>query len=140
MARCIVPMHHKASVGHAVYAHVHHGLALDRARPLAACFLTQILKMPLGLLFAGLALLQIRAGICRLVLLLSTPNTARAIITLLLGKLLLTQPLIRRGHLGLVVWSLALLRPWLLQFFTHIYFRSGQTDQSDLTLCIWTRR
>ena len=39
VARGIVSMHHEAAISHAVDAHVHGRLALDRTRPLAASLL-----------------------------------------------------------------------------------------------------
>ena len=42
VACCVVAMHHEATVSHAVDAHVHHRLALDRPRPFAACLLAEV--------------------------------------------------------------------------------------------------
>ena len=65
--------------------------------------------MLLGLVFARLALLEVSIDVCRLMLLLCTSDTAGAVDSLLLRKLLLAQSLVRRSHLSLVVWPFTLL-------------------------------
>lgn len=65
--------------------------------------------MLLGLVFARLALLEVSIDVCRLMLLLCTSDTAGAVDSLLLRKLLLAQSLVRGSHLSLVVWPFTLL-------------------------------
>ena len=91
------------------------------------------------LVFARLALLEVSIHVGWLVLLLGSSNAAWAIDSLLLRELLLAESLIRGGHLRLVVWPLALLRPRLLQLLPHINLRSRQTYQSNLALRVWPR-
>ena len=65
--------------------------------------------MLLCLVFARLALLEVSIDVCRLMLLLCTSDTAGAVDSLLLRKLLLAQSLVRGSHLSLVVWPFTLL-------------------------------
>ena len=60
-------------------------------------------------MFARLALLEVSIDVCRLMLLLCTSDTAGAVDSLLLRKLLLAQSLVRGSHLSLVVWPFTLL-------------------------------